>query len=100
MATSRKRAHLTAELKQQLLADLRADPMTSWPAEVAAAFLGVTDWAMKKWRKSGKGPRFIKTGGNRIAYRKVDLLAWQEANLRQSTSDVGVPVAAGFGEEP
>lgn len=39
-------------------------------------------------RYTGKGCPFIKIGSS-VRYRLVDVLAYEEANLRRSTSDVG-----------
>lgn len=54
----------------------------------AAASLALSPKTLANWRVSGGGPRFCKIGG-RIAYRKADLQAFLEANLKVSTSDIG-----------
>ncbi len=53
----------------------------------AAKILNLTKRALQSWRVQGKGPRFIKLGAL-VRYRQEDLLAFVEANAKNSTSDV------------
>lgn len=39
----------------------------------------------KKWRVTGYGPKFYKSGRS-IRYRRRDLLAWGDARRHKSTS--------------
>jgi excisionase family DNA binding protein len=57
------------------------------PAE-AATLLCISDLTLRKWRWEGKGPRFIKVG-RKVAYRKEDLDAFVNGQVRRSTSDTG-----------
>jgi predicted DNA-binding transcriptional regulator AlpA len=64
-------------------------------AELAAALdenevarvIGVQVKTLRNWRVQGIGPRFVRTGRKLVRYRPCDVLAWQEANLRRSTSE-------------
>jgi predicted DNA-binding transcriptional regulator AlpA len=51
-----------------------------------AAIIGASPKTLRNWRVKGNGPRFIKTGSKLVRYRLSDILAWQEANVRHSTS--------------
>ncbi len=44
--------------------------------QAAADFLGVTVFALKKWRYEGHGPTFIRINSRRVRYRLSDLEAW------------------------
>jgi predicted DNA-binding transcriptional regulator AlpA len=52
-----------------------------------APIIGVRVKTLRNWRVQGLGPRFVRTGPKLVRYRLSDVLAWQEANLRRSTSD-------------
>jgi predicted DNA-binding transcriptional regulator AlpA len=52
-----------------------------------ARIIGVQVKTLRNWRVQEVGPRFIRTGPKLVRYRPSDVLAWQEANLRRSTSD-------------
>jgi predicted DNA-binding transcriptional regulator AlpA len=52
-----------------------------------ARIIGVQVKTLRNWRVQGLGPRFVRTGPKLVRYRQSDVLAWQEANLRRSTSD-------------
>ena len=54
--------------------------------EEAARVIGVAPKTMRNWRVKGIGPPFVVTGPKLIRYRPPDLRAYQEANLRRSTS--------------
>ncbi|MBN8995164.1 MAG: helix-turn-helix domain-containing protein [Rhizobiales bacterium] len=36
---------------------------------------------LQRWRWKGRGPRYLKMGG-RVAYRLIDITAWEEWALR------------------
>ena len=55
------------------------------PAHVAG-ILCVSPATLRKWRWEGKGPRFVKIG-RKVAYRQVDINAYVEGQVRNSTSD-------------
>ncbi|WP_370034699.1 helix-turn-helix transcriptional regulator [Qipengyuania mesophila] len=46
----------------------------------AADFLGVSFWTLTRWRKIGEGPRWVKLGARRIAYRLSALEAYVAEN--------------------
>lgn len=55
----------------------------------AAGFIGFSIRALQGWRVKGGGPYFVKIGGKAVRYRRRDLIAWAETNLRRHTSDQG-----------
>lgn len=55
----------------------------------AALFLGYSVRALQNWRVRGGGPKFVRVSKRSIRYRRRDLIAWTEANLRTNTSDTG-----------
>lgn len=59
----------------------------------AAAYLGVSSSFLEKRRVYGGGPRFAKIG-RRVAYRQVDLDAWVEARMHESTSEAPARASA------
>lgn len=52
---------------------------------IAADFLCQSVRTIQKWRVTGFGPRFYKSGRS-IRYRRRDLLAWGETRRRANTS--------------
>jgi hypothetical protein len=52
----------------------------------AAAFLRFSVRALQNWRVRGGGPAFVKATKRSVRYRRRDLLAWVEKNLRSNTS--------------
>jgi predicted site-specific integrase-resolvase len=46
----------------------------------AAEILNVAVWTLRNWRRLGKGPPYIKIGGN-VRYREDDLSAFVEKRL-------------------
>jgi len=58
----------------------------------AARILAMQVTTLRRWRWSGKGPRFVKIGAA-VRYDPADLTAFIEAGRRNSTSDPG-PEAA------
>jgi hypothetical protein len=55
------------------------------PTDVAA-WLGITTGALANNRSAGKGPRYVKLGKH-VFYRRPDVQAWVDANVRQSTCE-------------
>ncbi len=53
----------------------------------AAAFLGFSTRSLQNWRLRGGGPPFVRAGGRSVRYRRRDLNAWANGQLRTSTSD-------------
>ncbi len=56
--------------------------------EEAAAFLGLSERTLERYRINGKGPRFLKIG-RWVRYLKSDLVDWLDGCGRISTSDDG-----------
>lgn len=61
--------------------------------DATAEYLGgIATNTLSAWRKTGRGPKFLKLGAGRTAavrYRRSDLDAWLESCVRTSTSDQG-----------
>lgn len=55
----------------------------------AGRFLGFTARALQGWRFKGGGPYFVKIGGKAVRYRRRDLIAWAEENIRRHSTDGG-----------
>lgn len=51
------------------------------PDEVAA-FLRYEEDTLKKWRRRGFGPRWIKVGGRDVRYRWADVREWLDQQSR------------------
>lgn len=41
--------------------------------------VGVNSDTLKRWRRNGTGPRYIRIAHNRVRYRVADLEAWLDA---------------------
>ena len=54
----------------------------------AAEILNLEVATLRRWRFSGRGPRYLKLGGA-VRYEPVDIEAFKEAGRRASTSDPG-----------
>ncbi len=54
----------------------------------AARFIRYSKRALQNWRVRGGGPRYIKVSPRSIRYRRRDLMAWIEARIQASTSDI------------
>jgi Helix-turn-helix domain len=52
----------------------------------AAALLRLSEITLGRWRIEGSGPPFRKFG-RRVVYDRADLIAWADAQRRQSTSE-------------
>ena len=54
--------------------------------ERAADFLCQSIRTIQKWRVTGYGPKFYKSGRS-VRYRRRDLMEWTESRCHASTSD-------------
>ena len=45
-----------------------------------AGYLKLKIYTLRKWRREGGGPRFIRCGGRLIRYIKTDIDAWLDDN--------------------
>jgi excisionase family DNA binding protein len=52
-----------------------------------ANLTGLKSGTLEVWRVYGKGPQFVKFG-RAVRYRKADILAWIDGQVRQSTSQM------------
>ncbi|MDK3074727.1 helix-turn-helix domain-containing protein [Sedimentitalea sp. JM2-8] len=73
---------------------VRQRPVATTPNDYLDGFIDETDAAdflcqsvrtIQKWRVTGFGPKFYKSGRS-IRYRRRDLLAWGETRRRANTS--------------
>ena len=48
--------------------------------------LGLAEITVRKWRISGRGPRYVRCVG-RVRYRQADIEAWVTARTVVSTSE-------------
>jgi hypothetical protein len=55
----------------------------------AAAYLGLSPSTLEKFRLSGEGPPYHKSGPKIVVYRPDDLDRWLHEGRRTSTSDPG-----------
>ena len=75
-----------------------SDPITIEPTSrllkerEVARFLTLEVATLRRWRWSGRGPRFLKLGGA-VRYELADIEAFKEASRRASTSDPGPEIA-------
>ena len=53
--------------------------------EAAANFLGVTPRKLEQMRQHGNGPVFVRISPKCVRYRLKELIAYQEARLRENT---------------
>ena len=52
----------------------------------AANYLCVSGSTLAKWRITGAGPAYVKSGPRVVLYRQCDLEAWLASRIVQSTS--------------
>jgi hypothetical protein len=67
------------------------DPKALYNVEAAAPAVLSNPRTMERWRKEGKGPRFVKVG-RRVAYRGEALLDYLRAQERSHTGEPRNPV--------
>ena len=56
----------------------------------AATDLGIKPNPLRRWRCSGRGPRYVRLGSStrgRVVYRMKDLEHWLESNSYQHTAE-------------
>jgi predicted DNA-binding transcriptional regulator AlpA len=56
-------------------------------AKETAAFLGLSEITLARWRMKGVGPSYRKFG-RRVRYAIADLIAWADEQIRESTSQL------------
>ncbi|MBX4858770.1 helix-turn-helix domain-containing protein [Rhizobium bangladeshense] len=56
----------------------------NYTAPEVADRLRVSEVSLARWRSTGRGPAYIKSGG-RVLYREADLQAYEEKNGRKRT---------------
>jgi excisionase family DNA binding protein len=57
--------------------------------EDAAARLKISKHTLNRWRVTGEGPPFIKSGPRLVRYDQAALDAWAQERTRSSTTDHG-----------
>ena len=61
--------------------DKRTQPQpTIITEEEAATLLRVKQFTMRKWRREGGGPPYIRCGGRLIRYTRNDVIGWLADN--------------------
>ena len=57
------------------------------PAE-AAQYLGITTRTLAEWRRTGRGPAYVRLAGptSRVRYDRADLDRWMRARLHAQTA--------------
>ncbi|MBY0335458.1 MAG: helix-turn-helix domain-containing protein [Acetobacteraceae bacterium] len=53
----------------------------------AAAFLGISERSLQRFRIEGGGPVFVRLGQTRVSYLRADLVAWLHSRRASSTSE-------------
>jgi predicted DNA-binding transcriptional regulator AlpA len=56
-------------------------------AEFAARYLKGARRTAQRWRVTGEGPKFVRLGPRRIAYREADCEEWAKARTYRSRAD-------------
>jgi excisionase family DNA binding protein len=52
----------------------------------AASYLGLKVFTLRKWRREGSGPEYIRCGARLIRYMQVDVDDWLEQRKFQSNA--------------
>ena len=55
-----------------------------------AAYTGLGLATLQRQRTEGTGPKFVKLGKRRIAYRVVDVRTWLQGRVAESTADARI----------
>lgn len=97
--TVEKKASLTSDLRLKVLEDFRKDAGIIWLTEVAAAYLGMSPSALKRWRRVGGGPEYVRLSGTKVGYRRAALDAWVTARNFHSTSEEAAAAVAAAAPE-
>ncbi len=75
-----------------------ADSLDYWhrliDTDAAATFLNLTNETMRRLRRRGTGPRFIRLHPQLPRYRRIELKEYADARLCLSTKDPGPKAAA------
>ncbi len=66
-----------------------ADLYRQFNTDQAAEFLHVPKRNLEQMRHDGRGPLFVRFSRRNVRYRLLDLIRYQEKQLRQSTLDEG-----------
>lgn len=72
---------------QQTITVLPKGLAPSLNTKQAALYTGLAEATLETIRTRGGGPRFVKYGRNRVAYRQADLDDWMAARTVASTSE-------------
>ena len=60
----------------------------------AAVILGLKPQTLRKWRLSGRGPRYVRVSQTMVAYDEAELTRWADARTFGSTSEETVAKGA------
>ena len=65
---------------------------TVWTENEVADFLQVKNFTLRKWRREGGGPPFVRCGERLIRYTPADVHAWLSKNsFGSSAHELGSP---------
>ena len=56
--------------------DLFIQHPVGFTEEGAALYLGLTVYTLRKWRREGSGPEYIRCGARLIRYMQADIDSW------------------------
>jgi len=60
---------------------VRTKPVAAISEREAARYLGLSEPTLRRHRREGTGPRYVRLSANRLGYRPADLDAWLESRL-------------------
>lgn len=55
-------------------------PLKLFSADEVCSLLSVSIHTLRRWRREGRGPRYVRLAQNVVAYRATDIYAWIEDN--------------------
>jgi hypothetical protein len=81
-------------MKQRVGLSIRSSAGETYPDEIfdqqdVADWLKVSPKCLESWRLKGHGPKFLRIG-RLVRYRRRDVVAYLDGQLRRSTSDAGL----------
>ena len=77
---------LTGAVLSLLVTPSPVDPDALISEEKAAAFLGVEQKTIQKWRQTGDGPKFVRLSKRCVRYSRTALIEWCKDHTVTSTS--------------
>lgn len=56
-------------------------PLQLFSADEVCSLLSVSIHTLRRWRREGRGPNYVRLGQNDVKYRAVDIQEWINNNL-------------------